>query len=297
LPEPLPGGTVIAPIGAAAAERLGLARGVPVVAGAHDQAAAYLGSGGAPGERSVVSFGTSDCITVGTRTRPARLAGTGFATYRVDDRLWVTLAGTAAGGWALEWFAALVGGTVGDVFGRLSDIPPALLVLPYLAGSGTLDNDPDARGVVHGLTLETTIPELARAVVEASGFEFAKILDAMRERGVDPGTLRVSGSGAQNLAALAARANAAGVALAPVNRDASARGAAMLAARGAGIDAAGLLAAPASTGQSQSPDEGWRAWYDGQRRRYRELYTTTLDITHHLAHAPKGVKTEQENTR
>ncbi|WP_297111012.1 FGGY-family carbohydrate kinase [Tessaracoccus sp.] len=119
--------------------------------------------------RSCISLGSSDCFTVGSAARPLGFDRTGFATYPIDDETWITLAGTAAGGWALEWFTRIVGRErVGDVFDDLSPDPPPLLVVPYLRGSGTLDNDPSATGTVHGLTLETTLPELARAFIEAS---------------------------------------------------------------------------------------------------------------------------------
>lgn len=285
LPEPVPGGDIAGYITADAAQRLGLAEGTPVVAAAHDQAAAYVGGGGIAETSSVISLGSSDCVTVGTASRPRGLEGTGFATYPICDELWVTLAGTAAGGWALEWFAALVGGTVADVFSRLADNAPPLLVLPYLAGSGTLDNDPNARGTIHGLTLETTIPELAQAVVEGAGLEFAKIIDALSERGIPVGTITVTGSGAQNPDALRARANAAGHALTPVTKDASARGAAILAARGANIEAPGLSRAPQPIAAAQQPDPTFSGWYDAQRERYRALFEATRSITF----APKEV--------
>lgn len=279
LPRPVAGGSVAGFLHASAAERLGLPEGLPVVAGAHDQAAAFIGAGGSIGGDAVISFGSSDCVTVGTSTRPERLDATGFATYRVNDDLWVTLAGTAAGGWALEWFAALAGGTVTDIFGHLSPVPPSLLVLPYLAGSGTLDNDPSARGVIHGLTLETTIPQLARAVIEGAGFEFAKIIAALDARGVEIGTLRVTGTGAQNSEALVARAEAAGVNLVPVLKDAAARGAAILAVLGTRLDAPGLISAPEPAGLAQTPDPANQTWYHAQRQRYVQLYESTRNLT------------------
>jgi xylulokinase len=306
LPSVAPGGVAVGEIDDVAADRLGVDPGIPVVAGAHDQAAAYLGGGGVPGIRSTISFGSSDCVTVGTHARPTLSDGTGFASYPVDDHLWVTLAGTAAGGWALEWFAGVVGRSVGDVFDALSDAPPALLMLPYLAGSGTLDNDALGRGVVHGLTLETTLPQLARAVVEAAGFEFAKILAAFDEHGVAVGDLVVSGSGAANLVALQCRAEAAGVALTPSVPDASARGAALLAARGAGIDAPGLARLDVPEDRRCVPTAVHRDWYAAQRRAYGDLYASTRAIAHHLAAGPAASASsdsphtstphEQENT-
>lgn len=307
LPSVAPGGAAVGGIDRGTAGRLGVDPGTVVVAGAHDQAASYLGGGGVPGIRSTISFGSSDCVTVGTTERPALAQGTGFASYRVDDALWVTLAGTAAGGWALEWFAGVVGGSVHDVFAALAADPPSLLMLPYLAGSGTLDNDARGRGVIHGLTLETTRPDLARAVVEAAGFEFAKILAAFETHGVAVGDLVVSGSGAANLAALQCRADAAGVALTPTVPDASARGAAILAARGAGIDAPGLAALDVATDRRCTPSHAHRDWYLAQRRAYDELYSATREIAHHLAAGPAAASAsshptftptlhEQENT-
>ncbi|OZM77992.1 FGGY-family carbohydrate kinase [Pseudonocardia sp. MH-G8] len=275
LPRPVPGGELAANLSGEAAGRLGLAEGLSVVAGAHDQAAAFLGAGGIAGGASVIGFGSSDCVSVGSATRPSSLQGTGFATYRVDPATWVTLAGTAAGGWSLDWFARTLGRPVAEVFAELAAMPPSLLALPYFAG---LDTDADARGLFFGLSLETSVPQLARALVESAGFEFAKILDVFRGVGLDPGELRVTGSGAQNAAALAIRASAADVALTPVLKDASARGAAILAARGAGIDAPGLLSQPAPIALTQHPDPATRSWYETQRARYRRLYESTQGL-------------------
>lgn len=275
LPVPIGPGEAIGGLSAAAATRIGLRAGLPVVAGAHDQAAAFLGAGGTAGGTSVIGFGSSDCISVGSANRPPSLYGTGFSTYRVLEDTWVTLAGTAAGGWSLDWFARTLGRPVVEVFTELTSTPPALLALPYLAG---LDTDPAARGVFFGLGLDTSVPQLARALVESAGFEFAKILDTLACNGVDAGPLRVTGSGAQNLGALAIRASAAGRELTPVLKDASARGAAILAARGARIDAPGLVAAPDPVASMQTPDPHHRAWYDAQRERYLALYEATKSL-------------------
>lgn len=288
LPVPVASGSVIGVVREEAAGALGIAPGTPLVAGTHDQAAAFLGAGGEPGVRSVIALGSSDCLTVGSRVRPEGLGGTGFASYRVDDELWVTLAGTAAGGWALEWLAGLLNRDVADAFGTLSDAPPALLVLPYLAGSGTLDNDPSARGTIHGLTLDTTVPELARAVVEAAGFEFHKIIAALRAHGVEVSDLHVTGAGAENADALAARAAAAGASLTPVGRDASARGAAMLALRGIGGDPTPLRLEPSGpTPAGAGADDAFAGWYAGQRAAYAALYEATRALNPHLNSRPQ----------
>lgn len=273
-----PSGQPVGELLPAVAERLGLPSGVVVALGTHDQAAAFLGCGGVPDERSCISLGSSDCFTVGSRLRPAGFDHTGFATYPIDETTWITLAGTAAGGWALEWFAELVGGgSVGAVFDRLSAEPPPLIVVPYLRGSGTLDNDPTATGTVHGLTLETTLPQLARAFVEASGLEFAKIAAAFEAHGVEPGDVVVSGSGARNLPALQARANALGRPLAVAPAFASCRGAALLAARSVGFEANFAPSLVADSAPLQ-PQPAHVAWYAAQR----ECYVALCEATRHL---------------
>lgn len=281
-----PAGTVAGKVSAAAADLTGLSAGTPIVVGAHDQAAAFLGGGGRVDRCSVFSFGSSDCLTVGTTTRPGGLAGSGFATYLVGDGLWITLAGTAAGGWALEWFADFVAANEPDPWGSLFDVadvaPPPLVVLPYFAGSGTLDNDPDALGAVVGLTLETTTAQLARAFLEASGFELAKIRQALGERGIPPTEVHAVGAGSAHPAALRARANAAGIRLRAVTQQASSRGAAMLAAVGVGA-LPGLADLPVPpTLHEVSPDPVHHAWYERQRETFSRLYPALVPINETL---------------
>lgn len=273
LPRVGPSGQAVGALLPTVAARLGLPATTVVALGTHDQAAALLGCGGAPGLRCCLSFGSSDCLTVATASRPHGFEQTGLASYPIDDATWVTLAGTAAGGWALDWFARLTGrDSVGEAFDELSPEPPPLLVVPYLRGSGTLDNDPAATGTVHGITLDTTVPQLARAFVEASGLEFARIADAFASRGVQLGEIAVSGGGAANLPALTARANALGRPLSIGPDNAAARGAARLAARSIGLPEP---VAPSGEAASVRPEPELAGWYAAQRRNYLALVEAT----------------------
>ena len=200
LPEVVPAGTVVGTLSAEAAARTGLPSGLPLATGAHDQAASFLGGGGRVGTSSVVSFGSSDCLTVGTAGRPQGLGGTGLATYPFGDGTWLTLAGTSAGGWVLDWFATLTGvagpAERDDLFEQAADHPARVLVLPYFTGSGTVDNDPHARGAIVGLGLDTARAELARAFLESFGFEIRKIVDTLADRDIETGALHAVGGGA-----------------------------------------------------------------------------------------------------
>jgi sugar (pentulose or hexulose) kinase len=277
LPTPTAPGTIVGHVGEAAASRTGLRRGTPIVAGAHDQAAAFLGAGGRVGSVSAFSLGTSDCLTVASDERPD-VAGTGFASYPIDDATWITLAGTAAGGWALEWFADVTGRTLDALADALPTEPSGLVVLPYLAGSGTLDNDPTARGVISGLTLATTREQIVRGFIEATGYELAKIAAAFAERGIGGGEIRAVGGGSGNTAALAVRSSAAGIPLVPAHGHAAARGAALIAGIGVGRFT-GLGDLPdAPTGPPARPDRSRRDHYARERARFVSLFAAVQNI-------------------
>jgi xylulokinase len=281
-PDIVSAGTVTGHVSREAASRTGLIQGTPIVAGVHDQTASFLGAGGRASEKSVFALGSSDCLTLATPSRPDFLEDTGFASYPLAPHLWITLAGTAAGGWALEWLASIVGEDLPGLFNRLPKTPPPLLVLPYMVGSGTLDNDPSAKGVIAGLTLNTTKEELGRAFVEAAGFELAKIVDALEQRHIKVGEIVAVGSGSANSHALDIRASAAGVPLQPFAGHASARGAGLVAGMGVGLFP-DLNSLPlADTGSASIPDPMHLAWYARQRSHYADLYRATLETTHSL---------------
>ena len=88
-------------------------------------------------------------------------------------------------------------------------------MLPYLAGSGTLDNDPNGRGAVIGLTLDLSRAQLTRAFLEAAGYELGSIVAAFTATDVPVGQIRAVGAGASNPITLGIRASAAGVPLTP----------------------------------------------------------------------------------
>jgi sugar (pentulose or hexulose) kinase len=282
LPEIVAAGTVIGRLSALAAKETGLVSGMPIVAGLHDQAASFFGAGGRVGGRAVFSLGSSDCLAVGTPERPSGTVGTGFAAYPIARNAWITLAGTAAGGWSLDWFARLTGTPIAELFDAPAERPPRLLVLPYFAGSGALDNDPSASGVIAGLTLDTSRPELARALLESAGFELDKITAALARIGVGITDIRAVGTGARNLTALRIRASAAGRSLVPVCDQASARGAAFLAGIGVGLFADLNDLPDVATGEAANPDPRFTEWYAMQRETFSSFYTATAAVLRSL---------------
>ncbi|WGL52408.1 xylulokinase [Nocardioides sp. BP30] len=173
--------------------------GAPLGAGCGDNAGAALGLGARPGD-VVLSIGTSGvaCAVADAPTADASgtVAGFADATGR-----FLPLIATLNAARVLAATASLL-----DVsLDRLSDLAlqapsgaGGLVVVPYLEGERT-PNRPEAKGVVHGLTLATSSPAyLARAAVEGLLCGLADALDALVGQGVPVERVLLIGGGARS---------------------------------------------------------------------------------------------------
>ena len=75
--------------------------------------------------------------------------------------------------------------------------PGPLLVLPHFSGSGNPWFNPDAKGVLYGLTLGSTKADISRAIIEGLGYELRLHADAYGKAGIHIKTLRAVGGGAR----------------------------------------------------------------------------------------------------
>jgi glycerol kinase len=111
----------------------------------------------------------------------------------------------------------------------------------------------DARGVVVGLTRYATKAHVARAALEATGFQTREVLEAMRaDSGAGPAELRVDGGMVANHLLMQFQADVLGV---PVVRPQVAETTALGAAYAAGL----------GVGVWSSPDELRANWGEGGR--------------------------------
>ena len=97
----------------------------------------------------------------------------------------------AATGRALDWYRDdVLGGTISTdaLLGEAAATPPGadgLVFLPYLAGERSPIWDPEARGVLAGLTLGHGRGHIARAIVEASALAIRHVAAPMLAAGVE----------------------------------------------------------------------------------------------------------------
>jgi gluconokinase len=199
-----------------------------------DAACSNAGAGCTTRERAALMVGTSGAFRILYETeRPQPKPG--LFLYRADGRRVVEGGALSDGGNLYEWLER----TLSDASGSLAERDPrdhGLVFLPFLGGERSTGWNPEARGLVHGLTFETTPLDLRQAAFEGVAFRFAAIADLL------PEVREIVATGAgllhdRDWIQIMADALARPVAVSGVP-EASLRGAAVLALEGAGAEVA-----------------------------------------------------------
>ncbi|MGH7621715.1 MAG: FGGY-family carbohydrate kinase, partial [Gemmatimonadaceae bacterium] len=153
-----------------------------------------------------------------------------------------------------------------------------LTFLPYLQGERTPHRDASARGVLLGLSLAHQRRHVTRAVLEGICFALRDSLAILRELGVTPDDLLLTGGGARSAFVRTLQAEVLGLPVATANREEGpAYGAALLAAVGAGAfpDLESAVSSTLSRSVLEHPPHGAHAEYDDAYRRFRQAYGAT----------------------
>ena len=150
-------------------------------------------------------------------------------------------AAMAATGRALDWYRDdVLGGTISteSLLAEAAATPPGadgLVFLPYLAGERSPIWDPEARGVLAGLTLGHGRGHIARAIVEASALAIRHVSAPMLTAGVQVTAMRVCGGPARSRFWNGVKADVTGfTVLVPEVLETAVLGSAILAAVGIG---------------------------------------------------------------
>lgn len=174
-------------------------QGIPLGAGAGDNAAAALGLGAAAGD-GVVSLGTSGVVSAVGSAAPhdpeGIVAGFADATGRH-----LPLVCTLNGAPVLAAVATMLGVDF-DEFDRLALSArvgaEGLVLVPYFDGERS-PNLPDAAGSLHGMTTRNlNSANIARAAVEGLLSSMAYCIDKITEQGVDVERIILVGGGARS---------------------------------------------------------------------------------------------------
>ena len=263
------------------------ADGVPVAAGAGDQAAGAVGVGvaRAGGPLSVV-LGTSGVVF-------AALDGYGFDTEgRVHafchavPGAWHGMGVMLSAAGSLAWLRHRIApdvphGVLDEEAAAWAPLVEGLTFLPYLAGERTPHADPDARGAFAGLSLRHDRGALTRAVLEGVAYGLRDSLDLVASIGGTPELGRVSGGGAASTVWLQIIASVLELPLQRMEvEEGAAFGAAILGGVAGGVFSSveeGIDAC-VRPGDVIEPVPEWVEPYREGRERFRALYPALRDL-------------------
>ena len=182
------------------AAELGFPETVKVVAGAGDNAAAAVGTGTVGDGQCNISLGTSGTIFISSKE------------FGVDENNALHSFDHADGSYHLmgcmlsaascnKWWAEEILGTK-DYAAEQKQIEKLgennVFFLPYLMGERSPHNNPDARGVFFGMSMDTTRADMTQAVLEGVAFGLRVSLEVARSLGIKIERTKICGGGAKS---------------------------------------------------------------------------------------------------
>jgi L-ribulokinase len=187
--------TVADPAGAlcpAWAKKLGLTPGLPVAVGAFDAHLGAVGCGIGPGTLvKIIGTSTCDMMVADLASGLPDIPGLcGIVPESILPGHFGLEAGQSAVGDIFHWFVDTLqpaGASHAALTAAAAKLRPGqsgLIALDWHNGNRTVLVDPRLTGLIIGLTLHTTPPELYRALVESTAFGARVIMDRFEEYGV-----------------------------------------------------------------------------------------------------------------
>jgi xylulokinase len=275
------------------ATQVGLRPGIPVIAGAGDQAAGAVGMGIVKPGAVSATIGTSGVVFAATSSPVLEPHGRIHTFCHAIPNRWHVMGVTQGAGLSLRWFRDQFGAGPDDgrdPYDRLAEeaakTPPGadgLLWTPYLMGERTPHLDPNARGALVGLTAQHTRAHVIRAILEGVAFSLRDTLTLFREIGVPIESIRLGGGGARSPLWQQIQADIYGMPVELIEADeGGAYGAALLAGVGTG-NWSSVEAACESTvrvAKRVQPNPRTAAQMDLQYKEYRKLYPALREIRH-----------------
>ena len=227
LPKTVRSGMVIGQMDRKMAVSLGFKEQVTVASGGHDMVCAAVGAGldERHGDTAVDIAGTIEGIVAAMpdpNTSPVMLENL-FSCYPAYDG-YVTFSVNLTAGCIVRWFRDMLAHeqydqslASGQNFYQQMldsidiDSPGPLMLLPHFSGSGNPYFNPNSKGVLYGLTLDSTREDIARAIIEGLCYELKAHADAYQKAGIHLKNLRAVGGGARIDCQLALKANITGL--------------------------------------------------------------------------------------
>ena len=259
------------------ADALGLSRQVKVIAGAGDNAAAAIGTGTVGNGMCNISLGTSGTVFISSDT------------FKVDKNNALHSFAHANGAYHLmgcmlsaascnKWWSEEILGTK-DYAALQAGITKLgknqVFYLPYLMGERSPHNNPNARAVFIGMSMDTTREDMTQAVLEGVVFGLRDSLEVARSLGLKIDRTRICGGGAKSPLWKKMEANILNLKVEELAvEEGPALGGAMLAAVGCGEyeNVQSASEAIVKIGGTVEPEEELSSFYEIKYQQFRKIY-------------------------
>ena len=259
------------------AKELGLQDGVKVIAGAGDNAAAAVGTGTVGEGRCNISLGTSGTIFISSRKFKVDEHNALHSFAHADGYYHLMGCMLSAASCNKWWSKDILGAN--DFAAEQADIKKLgennVFFLPYLMGERSPHNNPDARAMFIGMSMDTTRADMTQAVLEGVAFGLRDSLEVAKSLGINIERTKICGGGAKSPLWKKMIANIMNLKVDVIeSEEGPALGAAMLAAVGCGAypDVETIVEKMVKVVDTVEPEPGLVAKYEEKYQRFKTLY-------------------------
>ncbi|MGB7114772.1 MAG: FGGY-family carbohydrate kinase [Anaerolineales bacterium] len=278
----------VSPTGAA---QTGLKVGTPVAVGAVDALSEGISVGVVqPGDLMIMYGSTAFFILVLDNPVPDERMWTVGGSFKNQYNL---AAGMATTGSLTRWFRDELAADLPEdtayqtLFDEIKIVTPGangLIVLPYFSGERTPINDPNARGLIIGLTLAHKRKHLFRALLEGVAYGICHNIETFQDIGAPVKRVVAVGGGTQSKTWLQIVSDVAGIEqIVPAQTIGASYGDAFLAGVAAGILNRESITDWVQGGEIIQPNPESQQVYQPYYQDYLDLYERNKEIMHNLA--------------
>lgn len=261
------------------ADDLGFPETVKIIAGAGDNAAAAIGTGTVGNGRCNISLGTSGTIFISSKEFCVDENNALHAFAHADGNyhlMGCMLSAASCNKWWMEDILNTTDyGSEQKGITKLGD--NNVFFLPYLMGERSPHNNPDARAMFIGMSMDTTREDMTQAVLEGVAFGIRDSFEIAKSLGIDIKKTKICGGGAKSPLWKKIIANVLGISVQVIeSEEGPGYGGAILAAVGCGEfesvhEAAEKLVKVIDTIE---PDADLTAKYEEKYQQFKKLYPT-----------------------
>ena len=261
------------------AKELGFSENVKVIAGAGDNAAAAVGTGTVGDGQCNISLGTSGTVFISSKNFGVDENNALHSFCHADGSYHLMGCMLSAASCNKWWAEEILGAK--DFAAEQAPITKLgenhVYFLPYLMGERSPHNDPDARGVFFGMSMDTSRADMTQAVLEGVAFALRDSLEVAKSLGIKIERTKICGGGAKSPLWKKIIANVMNIKVDVLEvEEGPSLGGAMLAAVGCGVfqdvETAGKKLAKVVDTVEPTPELA--AKYEERYQKFRQLYPT-----------------------